>query len=358
MSSIIRKLTGPKRTRWMAGAAALCLAGLGGWLACLLCGDAPRAWRGLLIAFIYFTPLSAGLLVWSPIVLTSRGTWLGPIERFNLAGVAFSIPSLAGLSALWIGAAHWAPWVGRTLPQSAWLSKNFLFGRDLAALALFWALAHWYAARRREGEGLRIGPFLIAAYAVVFTLLGNDLVMALDPTWATTLFGAYFFISGLYIAICAWALLAALDAAERGRLHDLGKLLVTFSLLTTYLMFSHLLLIWYENLPRETSYLVLRMNFYPWRAVSMALVALVYLGPLLMLLTVRAKRSGWFLGMVSVILLVGLWVERWWLVAPQFSRELRLGAPEVSISLAALGALAFGLLGLLRPAPAAQAGRR
>ena len=86
----------------------------------------------------------------------------------------------------------------------------------------------------------------------------------------------------------------------------------------------------------------------------MALVGLVYLGPLLMLLTVRAKRTGWFLGTVSGILLAGLWVERWWLVAPQFSRELQLGAPEVSISLAALGALAFGLLRLLRPMHATQ----
>ena len=47
----------------------------------------------------------------------------------------------------------------------------------------------------------------------------------------------------------------------------------------------------------------------------------MYLGPLVLLLTEWSKKNRFFLGAVSVLLLIGLWFERWWMVAPTFSRK-------------------------------------
>jgi len=322
----------------------LALGGSLAWLFLLQGGDPGRAWRSLLINFLFFSSLSGGLVVWPAVVRTCNGRWHQELERLAAAGIAFSIPSLVALIVLWIGSPAWAPWYRVRLHQGIWLDNSFLFGRDLAALLLFWGLAFYYLRERRRGEARTCGALLILLYCLVFSLLGFDLVMALDPHWYSNLVGGYFFISGLYIAISGWALLASRHSeSSKDQLHDLGKLMVAFSLMTTYLMFAHLLPFWYENLPHEIRFLVPRMNFQPWRSVSYLLLCLVYFGPLVLLLSERAKRSRLILGGIALLVLAGMWVERWWLVAPTFDPATRFGLSEFSLAAAFLGFLGFGM---------------
>ena len=334
--------------------AVIFVAGLGGWIVCVVTADAERAWRALLINFIYFTPLAAGMVVWPAAVMGSRGRWARTIEQPALAGVAFAPVSLLTFAALWFGRAHWAGWMRyKHLPNSAWLNTTFLFARDGAALVVLWALAAWFVARRQRGRPVALACWVAFAYCVVFTLLGFDMVMALDPHWFSTLFGGYFFVSGLYAALAAWTLITALRfaAPDRERLHDLGKLMVAFSLLTVYMMFSQLLPLWYENLPNEVRYAVPRLRFERWGWVSAALLALVYLGPLAVLLTRWSKRTPKFLGAFALAVLAGLWVERWWLVTPTLGGALVIGWTEAFITAAFAAALALGIECFLRSAP-------
>jgi len=310
------------------------------WLLVLQAGDHGRAWRSLLINFLFFSSLSGGLVVWPALVRTCNGTWHLTLERCAFAAIGFALPSLAALVLLWVGSVDWAPWYGVRLHQGAWLNNNLLFGRDLGATLLFWLVAFWYLRRRGTPAGRVLAPVLLLVYCLVFSLIGFDLVMALDPHWVSNLAGGYFFMSGLYIAITGWALLATREPeATPDQLHDLGKLIVAFSLMTTYLMFAHLLPFWYENLPHEVRFLVPRMNYRPWQSVSFFLVGLVYFGPLVLLLTTTAKRSRAALGAISAAVLIGLWIERWWLVAPTFDAGLRLGVSELSLAVGFLGML-------------------
>ncbi|SNB46688.1 hypothetical protein [Geobacter sp. DSM 9736] len=322
------------------------LLAVGGWLIWLkfaVGDDSPRAWRALLVNFIFFTSLAGGLAVWPAIVRACNGSWHTGIERLAAAGIGFSVPSLLALLVLWIGSPHWSPWYISRFHQGIWLDNSFIFARDGLALLLFWGAAVHYTARRK-GNGMVAGGILIALYALVFSLLGMDLVMALDPHWFSTLAGGYFFISGLYIAITCWTFMAVWrPEAQPGHLHDLGRLVVAFSLMTTYFMYAHLLPIWYEALPHEVRFVAPRMNFQPWKSVSMALLAVVYLGPLVLLLMERAKRSRWWLGGVSFLILAGMWVERWWLVVPTFEKELMLGAEELATAAAFAGFLGLGM---------------
>ncbi|MDA8165258.1 MAG: hypothetical protein M0017_09560 [Desulfobacteraceae bacterium] len=332
---------------WLAGGAwlLLALAGLAYWLLVITTGPEPeRAWGALLVDFIFFTPLAAGMVVWSAILAITKAQWAGSLERFAVSGAAFALPSLIALGGLWLGAGRYLPWVD--VPRPLWLNIPALYGRDVGALALFWGLAAWYLARRHRGAPCAAQATLLAlAYGLVFSLLGFDLVMALDPHWVSTAFGAYFFVSGLYIALTGWTLQAILrsDPAPK-RLHDLGKLILGLSILTTYLMFCQLLTMWFENLPVDTRFLVPRMNEQPWTLVSLVLLGVIYLGPMVMLLTVGAKRNRWILGGIALILLAGLWVERWWLVAPTLRTGLRFGAIEASMLAACLGTLGLGVV--------------
>jgi len=351
--------------------AVLLLAGLAGWLASGLRWDQwPRwawqdgAWRALLVNFIYFTPLAAGMVVWPAVVMAARGQWAGSVSRVALAGVGFAPVSILALVGLWLGCSHWAPWASEpNLPNAAWLNAPFLFARDLAALAIFWALAIRFVRHAGRGKCRKLAAWLVFIYCLVFSLIAFDVVMALDPHWFSTLFGGYYFISGMYTAVAAWTLaaLAWRDGTDYRRRHDLGKLIVAFSLLTTYMMFSQLIVIWYENLPHEARFVIPRMRVEKYGWVSAALLAAIYLGPLVLLLTRRAKRSPWFLGLVSIVVLAGMWVERWWLVTP----TLRGGRPwqgaemmqetlaQLSMAAAFLGATALAIWTLYRKLPAA-----
>lgn len=330
---------------FLAVSAALLVLGLGTWLLALTSGEAARAWQAFLVNFIFFTPLAAGLVVWTAIVLASRGTWMGPAEDLAALGQAFALPSLVALLALWVGSASWVPWPQLDPHQGVWLDPSFVFLRDLLALAAFWGAALWYRRRRRPQQDKGAAGILVLIYCLVFSLLGFDLVMALDPKWASSLFGGYFFISGLYIAMAALTFMAAWGGrVSEKRLHDLGKLLLAFSILTTYMLYCQLIPLYYENLPRETRFLVPRMNFEPWATVSSILLAIVFLGPLVLLLTIWAKRHRRYLGTVAGVILVGMWVERWWLVWPTLGNSPMPGLPEVGATLLFLGMLGMSMV--------------
>ncbi|MFZ0389506.1 MAG: hypothetical protein WAN36_03530 [Calditrichia bacterium] len=327
-----------------AGWMLLIILGAAVWILALQTREAAPVWRAFLVNFLFFTPMGAGMVVWSAVVVASRGKWMGAVEKYAVAGLAFSIPSIFALVILWLGNPAWSPWYQRSFHQGVWLDPTFIFARDLFALVCFWGAAFWYYFSRRKTRSILQGGVLIVIYAVTFSLIGFDLVMALDPQWTSSLFGGYFFISGLYIAVTTWTLTSILLSRPRvARLHDLGKLIFAFCILTTYMMYSQLLPIYYENLPSETRFLVPRMNYMPWQAVSIFLLVMIYLGPIALLLTQWAKKHAWYLGLIAGLILISMWIERWWLVAPVFQSEIHLGLPEAAIFAAFLGVFALGI---------------
>lgn len=348
----------PGGTFWTAAWTILLVAGLSGWLVLLFAGGDPaRTWRALLVNFIYFTPLASGMVAWSAIVTAAKGRWAGHAESLSWKGLGFLVPSFLILVALWIGSGEWAPWHGEPTHLGTWLSAPFLFIRDLAALALIWGFARWHVAGRSRGKERAVvrASLFILVYCTAFTLIAFDLVMALNPDWHSSIFGGYFFISSLYLAVTFWTFLVTLEPGYGPDLrHDLGKLILAFSILTTYFLFMQLLVIWYENIPDETTYIVRRMNYPEWKTVSSLIIGIVYLGPLVLLLSRRAKRSRFCLGAVSVLLLLGLWFERWWMVAPAFLSRPALGWAEFAAFAGMLGAFGVGLQTVrtnLPPAP-------
>jgi hypothetical protein len=315
------------------------------WVGVALWGDTRRAWAVLLVDFLFLSSLAAGLVVWPAIVVVSRGRWMGSTGRTALAGVVLLPVCVVILLVLAAGGTAWAPWLKHDAENNLWLRPSFLFTRDVVALVVFSGLAFWFvAAMKRADPPRRLAAWLIFAYSLVFSLLGFDLAMALDPHWCSALFGVYFFISGLYVAVAAWAVLTVVahPGATPDQLDDQARLIMTFSLLTTYMMYSQLFPIWYENLPHETRFLVPRMNpVADWPAISAILLATIYLGPLVLFLPRRARRTSAYVGGVAALVLAGMWIERWWLVMPSLGKPLEFGLSEIA---GILALLAGGLL--------------
>lgn len=313
------------------------------WISMIGGNDSSRVWRGLLINYLFFTTAAAGMVVWSAIVVVSEGEWMESLEKITRVGLFFSLPSIVSLAALWIGSEKWAPWL-HVETNKIWLNNNFLFARNFLFLIFFWIMVYFFIKNRNSKNIITIGAWLILIYVITFSLAGFDFIMALNPKWHSMMMGGYFFINGLYTAATAWAFLSILNGKpDKDSLLDIGRLIVTFSLLTTYLMFSTLLPIWYENLPDETIFLIPLMNF-GWRSFSYLIIFLVYLGPLVLLMSKGSKRNYTWLGIVSFFLLLGLWIEKWWLVSSVFERhQILFGWSEVVPGLIFLSLILTGM---------------
>lgn len=320
------------------------------------------AWAMLLVNFLYWTGLAQGMLVWNAAFRTGQATWPEGVNRLGRAAVGFLPTSLGIFLLLFLGREHWLTWIHHPVPEKAvWLNQPFFFVRDAAVLVAMTLLSFRFVKLYELGEGAtpetlpaaharlnRTAAAIVILYAFGYSLLAFDLVMSLAPHWFSSLFGAYFFVGNLYLAmagliVTAWLLRGPLGLAHLGtrQLRDMGNLLLSFGLLTTGFFFAQYLTIWYGNLPEETSYLIVRAYKEPWANVGKLLLVICYLGPFVSLIPPRTKLNMNLLGPVSLLVMAGVWAERWMLVMPSLApdRLAGIGLLTWAMPAACLGAL-------------------
>jgi hypothetical protein len=347
-----------------------------------------RAWQMFHVNWIYFTSLAGGSVAFAAVHKIANAKWSGVILRFAEAACGFFIVSLIGL--VLIFTVGYEPVFGRmseelhTLQHSKalWLSHNWMFIRLAVGLgALFWIgwrlvrtdmVPDMFLARSVVGsargrlfdrftngydgsEGAlevverkvrQLGPLYVAVYAMVFTALAFDCIMALQPHWFSNLLGGFFFMGAFLAAHTSLALTHQYGARQLGisdlvspkQRHDLGKLTFGFTVFWAYLMWAQFLVIWYGNLPEETGFVFSRLWGH-WRPVGTAVFLGMFVIPFIGLLGVAPKKNRFTLAFFSIISLAALWLERYLLVVPSVTTEPGpvFGVPEVAPTLLFLG---------------------
>src|SRR5262249_36617469 len=104
---------------------------------------------------------------------------------------------------------------------------------------------------------------------------------------------------------------------DRGRLHDLGNLLLVFTMLWAYLSFSQYLIIYAGNMAEDIPFYVHRTEG-GWQHVALGLIVLHFAVPFVVLITRRTKRSPRAPRAAPLGSLFMHRVEIFWLVAPNF----------------------------------------
>jgi Ni/Fe-hydrogenase subunit HybB-like protein len=325
-------------------------------------GEQPvRAWQIYLVNFLFWTGLAQAGVVFAAIYEISQARWGDVIRRIS-EGMGFYLPvALVLFFPLVLGRDWLFPWIHEPIPQkAAWLNAPFFFLRNglgllilvvLSLLFLYytlrpqvgaalergvvkatpvygWLVRGWLgfdAEEHRSRRALRVlSPSIIVAYAFIFSLMGFDLIMSLDPHWYSTLFGGYFFMSSLYLGLAGVAALTIivrrvlrLDAEITPvHFHDLGKLVFGFDMLIIGLLWSQFIVIWYGNITEETQYVILRTQILPWSLFSWVALIAAFLGPLIVFFNRRVKQDPFALLPMGLLIAGGLWVERYVLVVP------------------------------------------
>ena len=377
--------------------AALAAAGAGAFLYGLLLGDALRAWQALLINVLFFWGLAQAGVVLSALLQLTAARWGRPLKRVIETTAAFLPVALLLVVVLLAGLGAWAPWADHPPDgRAAWLNVPFFAARELAAFLLLgglsaayvyqsvrpdigllhesgarpatgaarWLIAGWRGleAERERGQRAqeRLAVAVLIAYIPLFSLVAFDFVMALDSHWFSALLGGYFLTGNLTAGAALLALVAAGSRRRLGlgghvgprQLHDAGKLLFGLSILWAYMLWSQYLVIWYGDLPEEARFIHERMHG-AWAPVTWTVFAAVFAVPFMLLLGKNLKMRPAWLAAVAGLVLAGVWLERFLLVAPSLweGEGLPLGLPELLVTAGAASLFVLCWTGFLERVP-------
>jgi hypothetical protein len=305
--------------------------------------DRHAAALSYLLAFAYWTGLSVAALLWLGIFHASNARWMTVLRR-ALETMTLALPALAALFvpvALTLGDAF--SWVHPDPRQfsaeqlhllehkSAYLNVPMYLART-AGYFLLWIgaaelLARWSRRQDEEGAPLllanmrSLGTAVVPLGGLAITFAGFDWLMSLDPLWASTIFGAYYFAGSFLAAMC---LLTIATTWSRGgglygelvtldHFHNLGKLMLAFTAFWAYVAFSQFMLIWAANLPEENVWFLSR-SIGGWKVVAGAIVLGHFVLPFVLLLSRSLKLRPRLLSAIAAWQLLMHGVDLYWIV--------------------------------------------
>ena len=239
--------------------------------------------RSWLIGFLFCLGLTLGSLALLMVQHLSGGQW-GLVSRRVFEAATRTLPIVAlmfipvviGLPTIF----EWArPEAAENVviqAKAGYLNVPFFIGRAVGYFA-FWLvcvfLLNRWSAEQDQGRATTPADSVrfrkVSAPGLLFlvitvTFASVDWVMSLDPEWFSTIFGlltiAGWGLTSLALTVVVLAMVdgsKAVDGVLKPRhFHDLGKLLLAFTMLWAYLSFSQFLIIWAGNLPEEIPWYV------------------------------------------------------------------------------------------------------
>ena len=334
-------------------------------------GLAPgRVWSNLLVVTYYLLTIALGGALFVALTYVCGAGWHVAFRRLPEA-MARILP-IAGIAMLVVLGArineygwhhHDQGDAGTFWFKQLWLTPTFWFARSVVYVGLWVVVSHRLLACSRNqdvtGEpaltirNIRLSALFLAIYAITFSLASIDWIMALDPMWFSTMWGVYNF-AGMMQASLAVIIILGLTLRSRGgpldgifndeHLHDLGKLLLGFSCFWMYIWFSQYMLIWYSNLPEETTYFISRTHG-PWGPIVVLAIVLNWGIPFFVLLPKPAKRSARVMARIAAVVLIGRWVDLYLMVFPTTIGETPVvGIWEIAAICCLIGTSALLLL--------------
>jgi len=301
-----------------------------------------RTWAIYLINLLFWSGLAVTGPAIAGIMELMEARWSPSVKRIALTTAGFLPVSFVLFLILFAGRAVLYPWVTNPLPiKAAWLNVPFMASRiGIGVLALYCLAFAFVRAGFREGEAdpkterqesrrrTALAVALLFLYVIVLSLFGFDLVMSLDPTWYSGLFGGYFVVSSLYAGFALLAILAVranasgLATVSPSAVQDVAKLILATSTLWMYFFWSQYLVIWYGNVPVETKFFLRRFFTDPWRVLALVVLVAGWVLPfayLLKRLTGKPPARHAPLVFISLLGLAAIFLERVLLVVPALS---------------------------------------
>ncbi len=329
----------------MAGGIGAALCGIG------LVMNPAQFVRSFLPAYMWMLSVALGSLGLAMVHQVSGGAW-GVVIRRILGAASRTLPLLTilfipialGLHALypWADAAHVAgdpilQWKQPYLNVPFFLARAAIYFIAWNAIAFF--LNKWSVEQDTTGDPSAsrrmqlVSAGGLLAYGLTITFASFDWLMSLEPHWFSTIYGVLIMggqalsAMAFSIIVLAWLVRRAPfnELITANHFHDLGNLMMGFTMLWTYFGFSQYLIIWAANIPEETEWYIHRTAA-GWQFIALVLVIFHFAVPFLVLLHRAIKRNAALVSRVAALILVMRFFDLYWLSAPAFAHG---GGPHV-----------------------------
>ncbi|HXE75979.1 MAG TPA: hypothetical protein VNN18_10140 [Candidatus Xenobia bacterium] len=316
-------------------------------------------YRSYLVGFLFWTGISLGCFAVLLLHHIFGAGWGFVVQRIVEAGTrtlplmaVLFLPLLVGMHALYEWTHADAVAADPVLQQkSVYLNTEFFIGRAVFYFVAWIAIATLLSRWSKELDSSRApalakrlsnsGPPGLLAYGFTVTFATVDWVMSIDPHWYSTIF-ALIFIAGQVLSTIAFSILATRRLAEHkplaevvrpAHLHDLGNLMLAFTMIWAYVSFSQFLIIWSGNLPETITWYKARSEG-GWQWVAVALFVFGFAVPFVILLSRFVKRRARLLAIVAGWVLFMRLVELFWIVQPSFRPQISLHWLDVAAPIA------------------------
>jgi hypothetical protein len=320
------------------------------------------------VGYLFLASVAVGSVFLIALEYIAGAVWSTPMRRVNefLGALVFLLPLVAlPLFFHFHDLFHWmheeAVAADKVLAaKSPYLNASFFLIR-FAVMFLLWTLFYVLFTRNSTKQdstkdqrlttiNIRLAAIFLPVFAITLTLTAVDWAMSLEPHWASTIFGIYYF-AGTVLASVAAATVVIISLYENGyfptlqrdSFYSLGALLFAFINFWAYIAFSQFLLIWYANLPEETIWFITRWKN-GWEVVSILLIVVHFVVPYFALLTQDSKMDLKRLKLMAMWILFAHLLDLYWLVMPSFSEKLSLSWTDLAFPVLLVG-LAIVVLG-------------
>lgn len=346
--------------------------------------DPTRAYAAFLLGYFFTLGLALFGALFTAIHHLVEATWSVVVRRVAESFTSYFPIAFLLFFVLLLGVQHLYVWSNPGVPahgvdadhltKGGWLTPSAFALRALIMLTI-WALFGWFFVRnstrqdhtrdpRLTRSSAKAAALFVPVFAVTLTLFSFDLIMSLEPLWFSTMFGVYAF-AGLWQAGLATLTIVVILLRRQGALegvvnkihyHDLGKYLFAFSVFWMYIAFSQFMLIWYANQPEEIEWFIPR-TYSAWGGLGIALMAFKFAIPFFALMHQKAKESETMLLVIAGGILIGQWIDLYWVILPAFSPErIVLGWPELGVTVGFFGLFGWTVLNFLSRHPIAAHG--
>jgi hypothetical protein len=297
-----------------------------------------------LAGFLFWIGLTLGCLPLLMMHHLTGGEWGFPLRPFFRAGLA-TLPLMALLVIpLFIGLRYLYPWAGLPSPgvtevlrqRAIYLNTPAIIIRAIISFAVWLGLA-WLLVWRPIPLHLRPGEIRsrlqltsglgLVVFSVVTSFALVDWLMAIEPTWYSSIFPAIV-LNGQVLGALALGLLLSLPTFrvrpdDSETLNHIANLLFAFVLMWGYLSISQLIIIYAGDLPHEISWYLHRTRG-GWLSLALFLVVFQFTLPFVLLLFRGIKKSRKMLAAITITQLAVQAVAMFWYTMPAYRHSLRI----------------------------------
>jgi Ni/Fe-hydrogenase subunit HybB-like protein len=327
--------------------------------------NVPVAWGFAIVNFVWWIGIGhAGTLI-SAVLLLLNQQWRTSINRFAEAMTLFAVACAGIFPLLHLGRVQYFYWLvpyPNTMglwPQfrspliwdffavSTYATVSLLFwyvglvpdvatlrdrSQRRASAIIYGMLALGWRGSARHWKRYQVAYLLLAGLATplvvsVHTIVSYDFTTSIVPGWHTTIFPPYFvagavfsgFAMVLTIAIPLRAVYGLHDFITDRHLDNMAKVMLASGLVVNYGYLMEAFVAWYTQHPLETYLFVNRLFGAYWMPYWGLLFCNVLVTQLLWFKAVR--RRTFMLLVVSLLINVGMWLERFIIVVGSLHRD-------------------------------------